>query len=95
MALIKFSGGGGMPVPLTKAIRIWEVLQGEVDGTAKEQAIAMRVQRIYMDLNDARTPTSYKMKYAKYLNKYSRNDTPADKAKELNQNKRDRFGDEL
>lgn len=57
MALIKLHSGKVQPITHEKAAAIWQVMQGEIDGTPEQIKFCDQVKDIYLDWRIA--PESY------------------------------------
>ena len=61
MALLRLKNGKTTPIAPDKALALWRVLNGEVEGSPEQVAFCRTVDRVYLNWHTA--PRSYKHKY--------------------------------
>ena len=59
MALVKLISGQGIELSAEKGAAIWQVMQGELEGSKEQQAFCATVQNVYLNRYNSDLPMSY------------------------------------
>lgn len=65
MAVVKLTDGKKLIMPHEKAVVIWQVLNGEIDGTEEQVNFCTKVERVF--LSRYKAPASYLRHYAELI----------------------------
>lgn len=67
MAVVKLFNGDQLTMSHERALTIWQVLNGELDGTDEQKEFCSKVEKVY--LNRYKAPDSYLHHYAEIFRK--------------------------
>ncbi len=65
MAIIKLTNGNQLTMSHERAVIIWQVLNGEIEGSEEQVTFCSKVERVF--LNRYKAPQSYLKRYAELI----------------------------